>query len=100
MDSEGLAPARMVTVTRRHFLAVAASVPAMSQDILHLPPPKADLRIPYGRGPDQFGDLRLPSGKGPHPVVVFIHGGFWRNAYNLEHTGHLCAALTKAGLAT
>jgi acetyl esterase/lipase len=27
----------------------------------------------------QFGDLRLPKGNGPHPVVMNIHGGFWRN---------------------
>ena len=72
----------------------------MSQDILRLPPPKADARVPYGHGPQQFGDLRLPAGKGPHPTVIFIHGGYWRNAYNLEHTGHACAALTKAGAAT
>jgi acetyl esterase/lipase len=93
-------PVRMVSVTRRSFLAAAAGASALGQEILQLPPPKADARISYGKGPQQFGDLRLPSGKGPHPVVLFIHGGYWRNAYNLEHTGHLCAALTKAGAAT
>jgi acetyl esterase/lipase len=29
-----------------------------------------------------------------------IHGGFWRAKYGLEHAGHLCAALTKTGIAT
>ena len=29
-----------------------------------------------------------------------IHGGFWRARYDLTHIGHLCAALTRAGLAT
>jgi acetyl esterase/lipase len=29
-----------------------------------------------------------------------IHGGFWRAKYGLEHAGHLCAALTKQGIAT
>jgi acetyl esterase/lipase len=48
----------------------------------------------------QFGDLRLPEGAGPHPVVVAIHGGFWRNRYSLEHLGFLCGALTSAGYAT
>jgi acetyl esterase/lipase len=72
----------------------------LAQDILDLKPPQADARIPYGPDRLQFGDLRLPAGKGPHPVVVFIHGGFWKAAYNLEHAGHACAALTQAGAAT
>lgn len=41
-------------------------------------------RIAYGEGPQQFGDLTLPAGDGPFPVIVFLHGGFWRNAYGLE----------------
>lgn len=65
-----------------------------------MPPPKANARIPYGKAPQQFGDLRLPAGAGPHPVVVFIHGGFWKNTYSLDHAGHACAALTRAGAAT
>src|ERR1700680_5009511 len=40
------------------------------------------------------------AGSGLHPLVIFIHGGFWSNAYNLEHAGHACAALTRAGAAT
>jgi acetyl esterase/lipase len=85
-------------VTRRAFLA-AASVPAFAQDILTLPPPKANARIPYGKGPQQFADIYLPQGAGPHQAVVFIHGGYWRNAYSLDHAGHLCAALARAGVA-
>jgi acetyl esterase/lipase len=86
---------------RRHFLGSAlAAVPVLSQSILDLPAPKADARIPYGSGPSQFGELRVPHGPGPHRLVIFLHGGFWRNAYNLNHAGHLCAALTKAGVAT
>ena len=68
--------------------------------ILSLPAPPADHRIPYGPDPLQFGDLRLPTGPGPHPVVVVIHGGFWRARYDLTHIGHLCAALTRSGFAT
>ena len=69
-------------------------------DILQLSPPTADARLPYGSDPLQFGDLRLPKGEGRHPVVIVIHGGFWRAAYSLDHIGHLCAALTAAGLAS
>jgi acetyl esterase/lipase len=90
----------MVTVTRRLFLAAATGLSAMSQDILRIAPPKADARIAYGKDPLQFGDLRLPSGAGPHTTVIFIHGGFWRSVYNLDHAGHLCAALAQAGAAT
>jgi acetyl esterase/lipase len=79
--------------------SLAAAASAVSQDILTVPPPKADARIPYGKDPLQFGDLRLPTGAGPHPVVIFIHGGFWRAAYNLDHAGHICAALAHAGAA-
>jgi acetyl esterase/lipase len=72
----------------------------MSQDILTLTPPKADARIAYGDDPNQFGEVRIPAGKGPHPVVIFIHGGYWRARYDLTHAGHLCAAITSAGFAT
>jgi acetyl esterase/lipase len=72
----------------------------MSSDILSLPPAPADYRVFYGTNPLQFGELRLPSGKGLFPVIVVIHGGFWRNRYNIDHITHLAAALTKAGMAT
>jgi acetyl esterase/lipase len=71
-----------------------------SDSILTLPPPPADARVAYGTDPNQFGDLRLPKGRGPFPLVMNIHGGFWRAKYDLAHAGHLCAALTSKGLAT
>jgi acetyl esterase/lipase len=73
----------------------------MSDDILSRKPPPADLRLTYGSDPNQFIDLRLPAGeRKPSPLVINIHGGFWRAKYNLDHAGHLCAALTAKGLAT
>src|SRR5690349_1908765 len=72
----------------------------MPEDILELAPPAADRRVVYGADPNQFADLRLPAGKGPHPVVLNLHGGFWRARYDLLHAGHLCAALTRRGIAT
>lgn len=71
-----------------------------TDDILSRAQPAADARIAYGSDPNQFGDLRLPKGKGPHPVLMNIHGGFWRAKYDLLHASHLCAALAKAGIAT
>ena len=72
----------------------------MSDDILTLPPPAADVRLAYGTDPHQVGDLRLPKNKGPFPVAMNIHGGYWRAKYDLAHAGHLCAALTAKGIAT
>jgi acetyl esterase/lipase len=75
----------------------------MSDDILSLKPPPTDARIPYGSDPNQFLDLRIPAkktGKDLYPLVINIHGGYWRAKYNLDHAGHLCAALTAAGVAT
>ena len=71
----------------------------MAQNILQIPPPEPGQRIAYGSDPNQFGELRLPKGKAPHPVVIFIHGGYWRAAYDLTHAGHLSAALASTGYA-
>jgi acetyl esterase/lipase len=73
----------------------------MSDDILSRQPPPADKRLVYGSDPNQFLDLRLPRKRESKvPLVINIHGGFWRGKYNLDHAGHLCAALTASGLAT
>jgi acetyl esterase/lipase len=78
----------------------------MSDDILTLAPPPFDERIAYGADPNQFFDLRLPknTAKGTTAkktaLVINIHGGFWRAKYDLQHAGHLCAALTNRGLTT
>lgn len=63
-----------------------------------LPPPNH--QISYGADSNQFGHLRIPKGQGPHPVVIFIHGGFWRAAIGLERASQCCAALTESGHAT
>lgn len=73
----------------------------MSEDILTLAPPPADRRVTYGSDPNQFIDLRLPHAKDrAYPLVVNIHGGYWRAKYSLDHAGHLCAALAAKGMAT
>jgi acetyl esterase/lipase len=69
-------------------------------DILGLAPPPADSRVSYGNDGNQFVDLRLPKSKGPHALLIAIHGGYWRAKYDLVYMGHLCAALTKKGIAT
>jgi acetyl esterase/lipase len=73
-------------------------VPA--EDILSKPQPPPDERIAYGTDLTQFLDVRLPRTKALHPVLLNIHGGYWRAKYDLAHTGHLCEALRSAGVAT
>ena len=98
-------PDRAPRLTRRAVVASALAAAgtacrSMGREILDLPGPPADARLHYGPDALQFADLRLPPGPGPHPVAIVIHGGFWRAKYNLDHIGHLCAALAQAGIAT
>ena len=73
---------------------------AVGHEILTRTPPTVGRRIAYGAGPSHFGDLRLPSGPGPHPLVIFLHGGWWRSLVGLEYAGNLCAPLEREGIAS
>ena len=73
----------------------------MSEDILSRIPPKADHRTHYLPANLQFGDLFMPimaPGK-LAPVLMFVHGGWWKSEYGLDYGGHLCAALKREGIA-
>jgi acetyl esterase/lipase len=69
-------------------------------DVLSRPARRPDLELCYGRD-DQVADLWLPpAGAGPAaPLVLFLHGGFWRAAYDRRHAGPLAEALAAAGCA-
>jgi acetyl esterase/lipase len=60
--------------------------------------------VRYGDAPQQFAELILPDadefGDGPYPVVVFIHGGFWRNAFDLTLAQPQAADARAKGYAT
>jgi acetyl esterase/lipase len=53
----------------------------------------------YGNDPSQHGELFLPDGNGPFPVVVVIHGGYWRARYDKQLMTELCMDLAGRGLA-
>ena len=81
----------------------ATQQPRNSRVILNETPPPADVKIAYGKDPNQFGELRLPKGdkfKKPYPVVVVLHGGCWMAEYGLGYMGHVSADLTAHGMAT
>jgi acetyl esterase/lipase len=54
--------------------------------------------ISYGPDPHQFAELTLPDGT-PQGVVVVIHGGFWKAAYDLSLGRPLAASLADHGWA-
>lgn len=55
--------------------------------------------IAYGPGADQVLDLHLPDGDGVVPVVVLLHGGFWREVYVRDLTEPLARDLADRGYA-
>lgn len=66
------------------------------REVLTRPAPPPDLTLTYGPHPDHVIDVRLPP-RLPAPVVVLIHGGFWRAAFDRTHTGPMGSALAAAG---
>jgi acetyl esterase/lipase len=54
----------------------------------------------YGNEHSQFVEFRRPAGGAGRPLIVNIHGGFWRVRYDLLHAEPLCEALAAAGFAT
>lgn len=61
--------------------------------------PGRPVRFDYGPDAAQFGELTLPAGDGPVPVVMVVHGGFWRSSYGLELGRPLAVDLADAGVA-
>ncbi|MGK5443829.1 alpha/beta hydrolase family protein [Micromonospora sp. URMC 105] len=73
-------------------------MPADPRAVLTRPAAPPDLTVAYGDHPDQIADLRRPAGDGPaRPLVVVLHGGFWRAEYDRTHTGPLAVALAELG---
>ncbi|MCW2885396.1 MAG: alpha/beta hydrolase [Streptosporangiaceae bacterium] len=68
----------------------------MSREVLSRTAPEPDQTVPYGPHPDQVIDIRLPA-RLPAPLVVIVHGGFWRAEYDRTHTGPMADALASVG---
>ena len=70
-------------------------------DVLTRPSRRPDMVMSYGDGSDHVADVRFSAsqdgtGRGA-PIVMFLHGGFWRSAYDRAHTGPLADALSDSG---
>jgi acetyl esterase/lipase len=75
-----------------------------STDVLSRSARSPDFTLTYGPLPGHVADLWLPPGDGtPHasqwPLIVFLHGGFWRSAFDRKHVGPLAEALAAGGFA-
>jgi acetyl esterase/lipase len=57
------------------------------------------IRLAYGPEQLQFGDLYVPNRPGSHPVVILIHGGYWRARYGLDLMNDLAEDLARRGYA-
>ena len=86
-------------LARTGMLAAAASTAACLDDSAPAADGPAPARHSYGEDPSQFGELHLPAGPGPFPVVVVVHGGFWRAAYDLSLGTPLAVDLAGRGYA-
>ena len=67
--------------------------------VLDRPAPPPDLTMRYGPRAEHVVDLRFPRANADRaaPLIVLIHGGFWRPAYDRMHLGPMGHALAAAG---
>ncbi len=59
---------------------------------------RGSARFRYGPGPSQVAELHLPQSR-PCPVVVLVHGGFWRVPYGRPLMAPLARGLAARGFA-
>lgn len=59
----------------------------------------APIVVAYGAHRDAFGSLWLPKIDSRLPVVVLLHGGFWRPRMSLDVTEPLAAGIARLGAA-
>ncbi len=68
------------------------------RSILTRPAPPPDDVAVYGPQSEHVADIRFGGERAlGRPLVVLIHGGFWRPAFDRTHTGPMCVALAIAG---
>ncbi|MEP1125244.1 MAG: alpha/beta fold hydrolase [Ilumatobacter sp.] len=96
--TRGIGPRMVATAVAVAIVAVACG----GSDTTERTEPGGAMRIEYGDHPDAFGDLWLPDPSdagSPAPVVVLIHGGFWRDGFFLDLMDPLIPSLLERGVA-
>jgi acetyl esterase/lipase len=68
------------------------------RDVLEREATPPDAVIRYGTMPEQVADVRLPDHDRGR-LVVLMHGGFWREAWDRAHTRPMADGLVAAGYA-
>lgn len=63
----------------KHFSLLLASIAGVFLSC-QFPAALAQIQIPYGSDPMQYGELTIPEGDGPFPIVTFLHAGCWRSS--------------------
>lgn len=97
-------------MTRRGVLGRTAALAAALGGLLGCAsrrtsiPPRAPgvpepLLVRYGAHPDQHAFLHLPAPGAVVPVVIIVHGGYWRSSYGAELGTPIAVDLANAGLA-
>lgn len=68
------------------------------QWLLHTKAPAPDAELRYGAAASQRIELFRPAAGGaPWPLLVCLHGGFWRARYDATHLRHACRAWADDG---
>src|SRR5262245_35016378 len=72
--------------------------------VLTRPAREPDEVVAYGRDPAQVADVRFGARDADgfdrastRPLVLIVHGGFWRPQYDRAHTGPMAEAIAAAG---
>jgi acetyl esterase/lipase len=74
---------------------------AEDRSILARSAPPPDAVLTYAPGPDGVADLRSGGAAAAgRPLVVLVHGGFWRPGFDRMHLQPMAAALADAGWST
>jgi acetyl esterase/lipase len=71
------------------------------RSVLTRPATPPDAVVSYGERDENIADVRYGKvGAANHPLVIFIHGGFWRPQFDRSHASSMCAAIAGAGWTT